>query len=137
MIKPGEIQNKARDASFSFIATEPTSSETIWDSVKCDFYIVLEYMFAHQVTEGILTEKEMVAVIEHSGFRIIDRIYWDLEDVRRANRHNTKIIRRNVERLSSMHPEKKGMFQEFLRNQFDECEMMESGCTCAALLIGL
>ena len=103
--------------------------------IKADGHIVLEFMFAEELTEDMLTEDEMLKVIEQSGFHILDRIDWERDALRQINRQNTAIIRKNVDGLISNYPEKKSIFSEYLQNQIDECEELENDYICCTLLL--
>jgi cyclopropane fatty-acyl-phospholipid synthase-like methyltransferase len=104
--------------------------------VKTDGYILLEFMFADQLTEGMVSDKEMKKIIEQTGYRILDRIDWDREILKQTNLQNTVIIKENVKRLISQYPDKKEIFNEYLQNQIDECEELENGYFCTTLLLG-
>lgn len=112
------------------------SLKELTNCIKKDGYILLEFMFANQPTEGIVTDGEMKDIIERTGYRILDRIDWNRETLKQTNRQNTEIIKENVKRLISQYPDKKEMFNEYLLNQIDECKELESDCLCTTLLLG-
>jgi cyclopropane fatty-acyl-phospholipid synthase-like methyltransferase len=103
--------------------------------VKEDGYILLEFMFGEQLTEGIVNNKEMTNIIEQTGYRILDRIDWNRETLKQTNRQNTEVIQENVERLISLYPDKEEIFNEYLQNQIDECEELENEYICTTLLL--
>lgn len=103
--------------------------------IMADGYIILEFMYANRPTEGILTENKMKDIIEQLGFRILDRIDWDIEKLILTNSQNTEIIKDNVNRLISQYPDKKKIFNEYLQNQIDECEELENNYICTTLLL--
>lgn len=104
--------------------------------LKPDGYILLEYTFAEQWREGRLSEHDMLNSIVQTGYRILDRIDWDRELLKETNRQNTAIIKKNVQRLVSQYPEKTVIFEEYLRNQLDECEELENDYICTTVLLG-
>lgn len=104
--------------------------------VKADGCIILEFMFADQLTEGMVNHKKMKNIIEQTGYRILDRIDWNRETLKQTNRQNTEIIRENVKRLISQYPDKNESFNEYLQNQIDECEELENKYICTTLLLG-
>lgn len=103
--------------------------------IKADGYIMLEFMFAAQVAEGLVDEDGMKNSIEQSGLRILDRIDWDKDALKQSNVRNTEIITANVERLIFQNPDKEAIFREYLENQIDECEEMEKDYICTTLLL--
>lgn len=105
--------------------------------IKADGYIVLEFMFAAQLSEGMVDEDEMKKSIEQSGLFIVDRIDWDRETLKQSNVRNTEIIKENVERLTSQNPDRKAIFQKYLENQMDECEALENDYICTTLLLSV
>lgn len=105
------------------------------NALKKDGYIILEFMFAHQQTEGMVTDKEMKDIIERAGYHILDRIDWNRENLKQTNLLNTKIIQENVKRLISQYPDKKEILNEYLQNQIDECEELENDYICSTLLL--
>lgn len=109
--------------------------EQLKNCIRKDGYIILEFMFAVQVSQDMLTAKEMADIIEQTGFKIIDRIDWDRERLKQTNKHNTEVIKENVKRLNFCFPDKKELFNEYLQNQMDECEELESKYICTTLLL--
>jgi cyclopropane fatty-acyl-phospholipid synthase-like methyltransferase len=103
--------------------------------VKEEGYILLEFMFAEQLTEGMVNNNEMTNIIEQSGFRILDRIDWNRETLKQTNRQNTGVIQENVKRLICLYPDKEEIFNEYLQNQIDECEELENEYICTTLLL--
>jgi ubiquinone/menaquinone biosynthesis C-methylase UbiE len=103
--------------------------------IKKDGYIILEFMFADQLTEGMVTDKEMKNIIEQTGYRILDRIDWNREKLKHTNLLNTEIIEDNVKRLISQYPDKKEILNEYLQNQIDECAELENDYFCTTLLL--
>lgn len=104
--------------------------------VKADGYIILEFMFADQLIEGMLNDKEMNNIIAQTGYCILDRIDWDREVLKQINRQNTEMIEENVKRLISQYPDKKEIFNDYLQNQIDECAELENQYICTTLLLG-
>jgi cyclopropane fatty-acyl-phospholipid synthase-like methyltransferase len=103
--------------------------------VKEEGYILLEFMFSEQLTEGMVNDKEMTNIIEQTGYRILDRIDWNRETLKQTNRQNTGVIQENVKRLISLYPDKEEIFNEYLQNQIDECEELENEYICTTLLL--
>ena len=113
-------------------------NNTISQLTKCikkDGYIVLEFMFADQLTEEVITDKEMNETIVQSGYHIMDRIDWKREKLRQINQLNTEVIEENVKHLISQYPDKKEILNEYLQNQIDECEELENDYFCTTLLL--
>lgn len=103
--------------------------------IKKDGYIILEFMFADQLTEEVITDKEMNEIIVQAGYYILDRIDWNREKLKQTNLLNTEIIEENVKRLISQYPDKKEILKEYLQNQIDECEELENDYFCTTLLL--
>jgi hypothetical protein len=103
--------------------------------IKKDGCIILEFMFADQLTEEVITDKEMNEIIVQAGYHILDRIDWNREKLKQTNLLNTKVIEENVKRLISQYPDKKEILNEYLQNQIDECEELENDYFCTTLLL--
>ncbi len=103
--------------------------------IKEEGYILIEFMFAEQLTEGMVNNKEMTNIIEQAGYRILDRIDWNRETLKQTNRQNTGVIQENVKQLISLYPDKEEIFNEYLQNQIDECEELENEYMCTTLLL--
>lgn len=103
--------------------------------IKKDGYIVLEFMFADQPTDEVITSKEMNEIIVQAGYQLLDRIDWDREKLKQNNLLNTEIIEENVKRLISQYPDKKEILNEYLQNQIDECEELENDYFCTTLIL--
>jgi cyclopropane fatty-acyl-phospholipid synthase-like methyltransferase len=112
-----------------------TTLRQLTNCVKSDGYIILEFMFADQMTEELINDKEMKQIIEQTGYRIIDRIDWNREILKQTNRQNTEVIQENVNRLIFQYSDKKEIFNEYLQNQIDECEELENEYICTTLLL--
>jgi cyclopropane fatty-acyl-phospholipid synthase-like methyltransferase len=103
--------------------------------IKKNGYIIIEFMFADQLTEEVITDKEMNEIIVQAGYHILDRIDWNREKLKQTNLLNTEIIEDNVKRLISQYPDKKEILNEYLQNQMDECEELENDYFCTTLLL--
>lgn len=103
--------------------------------IKKGAYIILEFMFSDQLTEEVITEKEMNEIIVQAGYHILDRIDWNREKLKHTNLFNTEIIEDNVKRLASQYPDKKEILNEYLQNQIHECEELENDYFCTTLLL--
>jgi cyclopropane fatty-acyl-phospholipid synthase-like methyltransferase len=103
--------------------------------IKKDGYIILEFMFADQLTEEVITDKEMNEIIVQAGYHILDRIDWNREKLKQTNLLNTEVIEENVKRLITQYPDKKEILNEYLQNQIDECEELENDYFCTTLLL--
>lgn len=103
--------------------------------IKKDGYIILEFMFADQLTEEVITDKKMNEIIVQADYHILDRIDWNREKLKQTNLLNTEIIEENVKRLISQYPDKKEILKEYLQNQIDECEELENDHFCTTLLL--
>lgn len=103
--------------------------------INADGYILLEFMFADQLTEDLITENVMKEIIAQSGFQIVDRIDWNRETLKQINRKNTATIQENVKRLILQYPAKQEIFNDYLLNQIEECEALENEYFCTTLLL--
>ncbi len=103
--------------------------------IKKDGYIILEFMYADQLTEEVITDKEMNEIIVQAGYHILDRIDWNREKIKQTNLLNTEIIEENVKCLISQYPDKKEILKEYLQNQIEECEELENDYFCTTLLL--
>ncbi|MEQ9165997.1 MAG: methyltransferase domain-containing protein [Fulvivirga sp.] len=111
------------------------SLSELTNCLKEDGHIMLEFMFAGKPTKDMVTDKEMISIINKAGYHILDRIDWNRETLKQTNSRNTEIIKENVKRLVTQNPSKEEIFNEYLQNQIDECEELENDFFCATILL--
>ncbi|MFC4870920.1 class I SAM-dependent methyltransferase [Negadavirga shengliensis] len=106
--------------------------------VKDNGYMMIEYIFLDNSQKGKidgLTEKELLRVIKESNCKLIGRRDWDRERVKGVNRSNNALIRQNVASLIEKYPENANLFENYFRNQLEECDALENFFTCTTMLL--
>lgn len=103
--------------------------------IKPAGHIILEFMYGVRQHEGIITDKEMVTIIEQSHCVILDRIDWDKETLKQVNQQNTFTIAQNIKQLIIQYKDKEKLFHDYLQNQVDQCEDIESNFICTTILL--
>lgn len=114
-----------------------TTLHKLSDCITDEGHIILEFMYSNddKHADEVPTEQQMLKALNESSCRVINRINWDLETLKSVNQENTSTIAQNVEKLKTLHPDKKALFEEFLQDQIDECEELENDYSCITLLL--
>ena len=85
--------------------------------------------------EGLPNESELTHQIKESSLEKVDRIIWDLSDIKRVNARNNELIGARVKELIQLHPDKKELFDRYMVNQILECEQIEKEMICSTWLL--
>lgn len=85
---------------------------------------------------GYLTEAEYMNQIRRAGFRIIDSAVYSRLEILKSNREIYAQIKKRADELMAMYPGLDYVFQDYIRSQHIENEVLENNVTCALFLIG-
>ncbi len=85
--------------------------------------------------EGLPTEKELVEQLNKSDLKIIDKICWSTDTIRIINHENNKYINQRIEELKEMYPEHILIFDRYMSNQINECNLIENEMICSTWLL--
>jgi SAM-dependent methyltransferase len=115
-----------------------TTLDQLCTCTRHNGYILIEYIFSDnsgkEKSHGP-TEKEMLRGIKKSNCELIGRRDWDRERIKEVNRSNNALIQQNVRSLIKKYPENANLFENYLRNQLEECNALENLFTCTTLLL--
>nr|WP_262919027.1 class I SAM-dependent methyltransferase [Tunicatimonas sp. TK19036] len=116
-------------------------TKTLSQLEKCltnNGFIVFEVAFTPKDSSSIdemPTENDVFRQIEGSGMRVIERIDWDANVLRKVNFLNNTLIQKKANELIKIHPEKAYLFKQYVANQKAECAMLENEMICSTLLL--
>lgn len=85
---------------------------------------------------GYLPEAQYMSQIRRAGFRIIDSIIYNRLEILKSNRDIYEQIKKRANELIAMYPGLDYIFQDYVRSQHIENEILENSVTCALMLIG-
>ncbi len=104
-------------------------------SVINNEYLILETTYAINPVDDLSNKSELYQQINNSDFSIIDQIAWEKSKIIKANAHNTQHIQKAISKLSELHPDKKTLFDEYLKEQEEECHALENDIQCVTILL--
>ncbi|MGC9365371.1 MAG: class I SAM-dependent methyltransferase [Fidelibacterota bacterium] len=85
---------------------------------------------------GYLPEAQYMSQIRRAGFRIIDSAIYSRLEILKSNREIYAQIKKRADELMAMYPGLDYVFQDYIRSQHIENEVLENNVTCALFLIG-
>ena len=101
-------------------------------------YLILEIAFTpgnKEIIEGLPTEKELLAQLEKSSLKAIDKIFWDIDKIKAINHENNIHIKKRIEELKIAHPGQRQIFERYMSNQVNECKMIENDMICSTWIM--
>lgn len=81
------------------------------------------------------SEEALYSAIKDSGLRIIARLKWNREYIRRQNEANNRSIKKRIEQLKKQHPDKCRLFDRFYSNQIRESNILDEYVECIAFVL--
>ncbi len=84
----------------------------------------------------ILRKSEILKQISHAGMNIIQELIMDKDYIEKSNNQIFKTIKNRARELEDKYPDKKTLFQNYIKAQEEENESMENSLTCSVMLIG-
>ncbi|PWW82891.1 hypothetical protein CR164_03905 [Prosthecochloris marina] len=81
------------------------------------------------------SEEALYSAIKDSGLRIIARLKWNREYIRRQNEANNRSIKKRIEHLKKQHPDKCRLFDRFYLNQIRESNILDEYVECIAFVL--
>ncbi|MCK4661482.1 MAG: methyltransferase domain-containing protein [Bacteroidales bacterium] len=85
--------------------------------------------------EGLPSENELITQINDSELVIIDKIIWDVAEIKRINNRNNSLIGERIKKLIALHPDKKKLFKRYMDNQINECSLIENDMICSTWIL--
>ena len=74
--------------------------------------------------------------IDEAGMTVIDEIVIDNEAVKDADEYIYRCIRQRCQELMKTYPDKKSLFVDYLKQQEDENEALETEIICSTMVLG-
>ena len=112
---------------------------TLTKCLRPDGVIVLDDAYIPDGSEffhnGYLPEAQFVQQIRHSGFTIKDSIRYSSLEVAKANAGHYSRIKQRATELISMYPGLRYIFDDYLKNQRHENDVLENHVSCVLMLI--
>ncbi|MFC1569497.1 class I SAM-dependent methyltransferase [bacterium] len=104
-----------------------------------DGYVILddgyipEGSFLH--ADHYLTDMEIKAQIQNAGFNILEEQIFDKAYIRSSDREIYEAIENRAKELMEIHPEKRELFQDYLKTQARENDILENEIVCVTWLL--
>lgn len=101
-------------------------------------YLILEIAFTSDLRNriaGLPSEKELLEQISKSNFKVLDKIFWDINKTKAVNKKNNIFISNRVHELMLKYPDKKKIFQRYMDNQIEECKLIENDMICSTWIL--
>lgn len=108
------------------------------DSITDSGYLIFEIAFTSDhkdKIEGIPTENELTEQLVKTNFRIIDKIFWDIDMIKTINKKNNHYIKNRIEELKVKYPAKTEIFERYMKNQIEECNLLENDLICSTWIL--
>ena len=87
------------------------------------------------ILENVQSEKEFTEQIGKSGFETIDKYVYTQTEMSSSNEKIYTAISRRADELVIQYPEKKNLFEKYLKEQRLENDILENKITCAGFLL--
>ncbi|MBU4534823.1 MAG: methyltransferase domain-containing protein [Euryarchaeota archaeon] len=84
----------------------------------------------------ILKKSEILKQISNAGMSIIQELVMDKEYIEKSNDYIFKNIKKRAGELENKYPDKKSLFQNYIKAQEEENKSLETRLTCSVMLIG-
>lgn len=98
-----------------------------------DGYIEDESSFSHPLTEK---RSSILKQITEAGMKLIDEVIINDDEIKSADDHIFKNLKKRCHELIEKYPEKSTLFLEYIKKQEKENEILETKVICSTMLIG-
>ena len=119
------------------LGDEQETLAALQNCIASSGWVILETTY-HTLVEdersGVPDRAEFARRAKAAGLQFIDSVLWDKDTIRSINESNTQSIRAHIGTLIEAHPDKKNLFIEYLKNQEEECRLLENEMACATIL---
>ena len=85
--------------------------------------------------EDLPSEEELFSQIEASGLKLVDKIVWDVAKLIEINRQNMCLIQYRLDQLTRKYPDQRELFNDYLKDQKEECRELEEEILCMSLIL--
>lgn len=105
--------------------------------IKARGYVILETALAKDpaCTTGEMTRDRFFRDIDTAGYELVEEIVWDSDRLVAMNEENTRLISRRANELMDRHPDRCELFLDYIDDQLDECEALESDYEVVSVLL--
>jgi SAM-dependent methyltransferase len=101
-------------------------------------YLILEIAFtpdSKDIIEGLPNKKELDEQLEKCCLKVLDKIFWEIDNVIMINKKNNIFINKRVQELVVKYPTKKHLFEHYRDNQIEECRLIEHEMICSTWIL--
>ena len=89
-----------------------------------------------EYTHSQIRKKEMVLQqIEKAGMQLVDEIILDKDDIKASDTYIFEQINKRCKELIKKYPDKRTLFEDYLKEQEEENEMLETKVVCSTMVI--
>jgi len=106
------------------------------DTIKPAGYIVIDDAYGIPGNEHEYTTKEdWKNLIDKLGMKLVAEKIAASEDIANINNYQQPLIAKRAEELKVEHPDKKELFDSYVKSQLQECEEIENDLNCVTMLL--
>ncbi|NNG00158.1 MAG: methyltransferase domain-containing protein [Desulfobacteraceae bacterium] len=84
----------------------------------------------------MIKKSTILRQISDAGMRLIDEVILDPDEIKASDDFIIERIIQRCQELITKHPDKRHLFTDYIRNQVQENEVLETKVVCATMLIG-
>ena len=119
------------------LGTVPETLRAIAPCLNASGYALLddEYAKLPASSDNYPTRSQTVQQIKSNGFQILDELFYDDEFMTASNAEIFAHIERRAVELQEQHPEHAALFQDYVRAQARENQVLEQDVTCVTWLL--
>lgn len=105
--------------------------------VRRDGFILIDDAFCEdgKPRDGYLMRQEVLAAFARNGLELVREEIIGKDIQKAGNQTNNDCIARRVAELKKAFPDRGNIFDDYLKRQLDECDILENEVTCATWLL--
>ena len=105
--------------------------------VKNGGFIIIDDAFCedHKKIDGYLTHEEVINTFKKNKVELIEEDIISDEELKEINDANNRNIAQRANELKIKHPDKGRIFDNYIRKQLEECEVLENEVKCVTWLL--
>lgn len=97
-----------------------------------DGYILPESDYAHP---KIMRKDEILKQIKDAGMKLIDELFNQKDDIKSSDDHIFEKIENRCKELIQKYPDKRHLFEEYIKKQLEENDVLENRIICSTMII--
>jgi len=106
------------------------------NTIKPGGYIVIDDAYGIPGNElDYPTKKDWTNLIDKLGMKLVAEKIAAPEEIAKINNCQQPLIAKRAEELKLKHPEKKELFDKYVKSQLQECEEIENDLICVTMLL--